>query len=364
MSKIEWTDRTWQPVVGCTPTSPGCAHCYAARMATRQVGIAATKRAKGKDPGGSADYECTAEGGRWTGRVCTLPRRLSEPLHWSRPCQVFVCSMGDLFHEDVPDAYIAAVFGVMAACPQHTFQVLTKRAERMAEWFARQIEGWHYEDMPDPPPHGWLDTKPIHWQEYAANWGVMDWPEPLQTSVPWPLPNVWLGVSAEDQQRADERIPHLLATPAAERFVSVEPMLGPVDLRRYLWTATIPCAACGEPFEAWEALCDCGSSGNWFDGPRTIACPHCGACVCDRSEDWHDDRKTTGRFEWENVSPEWGPEWGTALDLVIAGAETGPGARPMALDWARDLRGQCVAADVPFFFKRDSVDGRLWEQMP
>jgi protein gp37 len=224
---IEWADATWNPVVGCSIVSPGCMH-YAV----------------------------------WTGKVALAPDHiLTQPMKWKRPRRVFVNSMGDLFHESVPDAWIDRVFAAMALCPQHTFLVLTKRSARMRAYI-------------DAAAHGERDQ--------------------------WPLANVWLGVSAEDQQRADERIPDLLATPAAKRFVSCEPLLGPISLR---WLAAFPENA---PTTAMKP----GAAGtNELDGLRR-------------------------------------------LDWIIAGGESGPGARPLHPDWARGLRDQCVAARVPFFFKQ------------
>jgi protein gp37 len=170
-TKIEWADATWSPVTGCDKVSPGCDHCYAAAIATRFAGT------KGF-PQGFA--------------VTLRPGALEKPLHWRKPRRIFVNSMSDLFHDHVPDDYIAAVWAVMEAAPQHTFQILTKRPGRMRSWVRRH--------RPDP------------------------------------LPGVWLGVSAEDQHWADVRLPILADTPAAVRFVSAEPLLGPIDLAAHLPT--------------------------------------------------------------------------------------------------------------------------------
>lgn len=179
-SKIEWTDVTWNPITGCSPVSPGCKNCYAERMAKRLVGRF----------GYPADDPF---------RVTLHEDKLDEPLRWRKPRKVFVCSMGDLFHEDVPDEWLAAIWHTMSTSPWHIFLVLTKRPERMYRWVAGRI------------------ADGTTWREGLTR---------------CPLSNVWLGVSAETQKRADERIPVLLDTPAAKRFVSVEPMLGPVDLRQ------------------------------------------------------------------------------------------------------------------------------------
>lgn len=168
-SSIEWTDATWNPVRGCTKISPGCAHCYAETFAERFRGVKGHPFEQGFD-------------------LRLVPEALDLPLRWRKPRRIFVNSMSDLFHEDIPDEFIVRVFSTMVLAPRHTFQVLTKRAERMRAWVAR----------------------------YA--WGPIP-------------PHVWLGVSVEDQRSADERIPQLMQTPAAVRFVSAEPLLGPIDLR-------------------------------------------------------------------------------------------------------------------------------------
>ena len=218
-SKIEWTEATWNPVTGCTKVSPGCDHCYAETFAERWRGVSGHHFENGFD-------------------VTLRPERLEQPLHWRRPRRIFVNSMSDVFHEAVPDDFIARMFAVMAECPQHTFQVLTKRHGRMRALLTRLVF--------KPPP------------------------------------NIWLGVSVENQRWADIRIPALLATPAAVRFLSCEPLLGPVDLK----------------------LAD----------------------------------ERDGCLHW-----------------VIAGGESGPGARPMHPEWVRSLRDQCRVAGVPFFFKQWGV---------
>jgi protein gp37 len=169
-TSIEWTDATWNPAVGCEHISPGCDNCYAAGVASRQMQPA---------------HEGLTIGRKWNGDVRTLPDRLSEPRHWRKPRRVFVGSMTDLFHRDVPDRFLLGVWATMAEAPQHTFQILTKRPQRMSSFVA---------DLPE--------------------WG--------QT-----LPNVWLGTSIESDRYA-WRADHLRATPAAVRFLSLEPLLGPL----------------------------------------------------------------------------------------------------------------------------------------
>jgi protein gp37 len=245
-TKIEWTDRVWNPVTGCTKVSPGCDNCYAENIARRFAGGVAF-------PNG---FDVTLR-----------PTKLSEPLRWRKPARVFVNSMSDLFHEQVPDEFIAGVFATMAAAPRHTFQVLTKRHGRM-----RALLGSH---------RFWLLVV------NRANLAKVSVP----TANAHYLPNVWLGVSVEDQKRADLRVPALLDTPAAVRFLSCEPLIGPVTLNP-------------------GGYCWCGSG---LDG---IQC-HLRA-----------------------------PDW------VIVGGESGPGARPMKLEWAADLVAQCRRVGIPVFVKQ------------
>ena len=214
MSAIEWTDTTWNPVRGCSRVSPGCEHCYAMGQAHRFGG-------EGMPYEGMTRK--TSRGVDWSGRVRLVPEMLGQPLRWRKPRRVFVNSMSDLFHESLPDEAIDQVFAVMALAPRHTFQILTKRAGRMRRYFdaedlyARVLRVADQQLRPARPHLGSI--------------GISDPRAGYR--------NVWLGVSTEDQQRADERIPELLATPAAVRFVSAEPLLGPLDLRDYLPCDTI-----------------------------------------------------------------------------------------------------------------------------
>lgn len=233
-SRIEWTEATWNPVTGCTRISAGCAHCYAERMARRLKAM------------GQARY-------RQGFAVACHEDALEVPDHWKKPRLVFVCSMGDLFHEEVPDAFIRRVWAAMERNPEHTFQVLTKRSRRLRE---------------------------------------------LAPSLAWP-DHIWAGVTIETDAMA-KRLVDLSHVPAAIRFLSLEPMLGPL--------------------------------------PSLL-----------------EERALAG------------------IGWVICGGETGPGARPMALDWVRPLRDVCVRRGIPFFFKRwggttkklgRSIDGECWDQMP
>lgn len=251
-TSIEWCDKTWNPVRGCSRVSPGCGGaageggCYAERQAARFAG-----------PGGAYEglIRIGKQGPRWTGQVRLVREHLEDPLKWKTPRRIFVNSMSDLFHESLTDYDIANVFGVMEACRSrgHTFQVLTKRAERMHDWvneWARKI------NYADDRPGG-----------YTRRYG-----------------HVWLGVSVEDRRRAEERMYHLCETQAVTRFVSYEPALEHVDFTR------------------------------WLD---------------------------TGKVSW-----------------LICGAESGPGARPFDVAWARSVRDQCTVHGAAFFFKQDAIKGR------
>lgn len=215
MTKIQWTDQVWNPTVGCSRASAGCENCYAERVAHRGMQDAH----RGLTVMGS-------RGPRWTGEVRLLPERLEEPLRWRKPRRVFVDSMSDLFHSNVPFEFIAATFGIMASTPRHTFQVLTKRPERAREFFR------------------WIETGDLRHPNRATMGCSLAIARVLREAAPkhegfvraargdvaWPLANVWLGTSVENQVTADERIPHLLGCPAAVRWISAEPLLGPVDL--------------------------------------------------------------------------------------------------------------------------------------
>jgi protein gp37 len=191
---IEWTDASWPITAGCDPASAGCDNCYAAKLTSGRLAHLPA-------------YTGLAVGGKFTGQIRLLPDRLEWPLHWRNPRKIFVCSMSDLFHPQVPDDYIAQAWAVMALAPQHTFQVLTKRHARMRTLLASAL-----------------------FAEMVA--GHMAARLKVQRVAPLrgPLPNVWCGVSVENQNWANLRIPHLLRTPAAVRWLSCEPLLGPIDL--------------------------------------------------------------------------------------------------------------------------------------
>jgi len=247
-------------VRGCSRVSEGCGNCYAEKIAARFSDV-------GKPFHGFADIGPRAGDARWTGKVELLRDKLDEPLSWRKPARVFVNSMSDLFHEKLTDHEIARVFAVMAQAKRHTFQVLTKRPERALNFFMRV-------SLVDAP---------------AFLVGA--------TGGTWPLPNVWLGVSVEDQKTADERIPILLQMPAAIRFVSYEPALGPVEHGRFLTRC------------------------------RYAATDHFRCCDAY-------------------------PHMVVGLDWVIVGGESGPGARPFDIAWARSVVEQCKAAGVACFVKQ------------
>lgn len=203
-SKIEWTDATWNVVTGCSVKSPGCTNCYAMQLAGTRLSRHPSRAGLTRQVNGNHV---------WTGEVRFNEQWLDQPLRWRRPRRVFVCAHGDLFHEDVPDEWIDKVFAVMALCPQHTFQILTKRSARMREYMTR-LMGMNA-DQRDAylEPHAINLTKSVE-----AIWHLQE--------RDWPLPNVWLGVSIEDRQRLRERAWTLKCVPAAVQFWSVEPLIG------------------------------------------------------------------------------------------------------------------------------------------
>ncbi len=300
---IEWTDATWNPLRGCSRVSEGCRNCYAEKVAYRFSGAGQPYEGLAVLKNGHAS---------WTGKVELVEKHLLDPLKWKpvfadcemcgggpndtcmhgskvsplssrwRPRRIFVNSMSDLFHESVPDEWLDRIFAVMALCPQHIFQVLTKRPQRMRDYIYSQQRST-------------LTARSARMQLTLIEMG-----KAKDAQWRWPLPNVWLGVSVENQAAADERIPLLLHTPAAVRFISAEPLLGPVRLDRVLDDGA-------SHLNALAAVVHCDDAGK---------------------------KALTG------------------IDWVICGGESGPGARPMHPDWARGLRDECAASGVPFFFKQ------------
>lgn len=286
---IEWTDATWNPITGCAIVSKGCTNCYAMKLAGTRLRHHPSRAGLTRE---------TKAGPVWTGEVRFNEQWLDQPIRWRRPRRIFVCAHGDLFAEGVPDEWIDRVFAVMVLASQHTYQVLTKRPERMRAYVSepatvRRIYELVCDLVVDRQMPVILIAPGI--DERAAP------PGPRVHLDTWPLPNVWLGVSTEDQATADERIPELLATPAAVRFVSAEPLLGAMDLGDYLHRVT---------GRAVDPICD----------------------ICDERHE--------------------GPCEANALDWVIVGGESGPDARPMHPNWARSIRDQCQEAGVAFFFKQ------------
>jgi len=288
-TQIQWTDRTWNVASGCTKVSPGCANCYIER--TPPFRMNGRKFERGAIP------------------VQLHRDRLEDPLHWKKPQRVFVNSLSDLFHDDVDDLFILEAFLVMAMASEHTFQVLTKRPERMQRLLSAQF-------------------MPRLWDRLTEKGGNKS----LFSPDMWPLPNVWLGVSVENQHFADERIPLLLRTPAAVRFLSCEPLLGRLALAPFL------------P----ETLGDLRSSGiDWVIAGGESAGPPARSLV---------EVGAIRRMV------------GTKFDRIW---------RPKAdrLEWVREIRDQCAAAGVPFFFKQwggaprntsggELLDGREWREFP
>ena len=284
MSKIEWTEKTWNPIAGCDKVSPGCDHCYALTMSHRLSNIEHS----------AAKYGGTTKKAghktAWTGQINLSEKDLSYPLKIKKPTTFFVNSMSDLFHVGVPFEYIDRVFAVMALCPQHTFQILTKRPERMTEYWADNNRMAYIMTELD------LIGEDPSMFEQACDTSMRI----MGTDY---LPNVWLGTSVEDQKRADERIPHLLACPAAVRFLSCEPLLGPI---------TLECMA----VNGWDATDCLRGIGTGSDNGKIVP-------------------TKVNKIHW-----------------VITGGESGHGARPSHPDWIRSIRDQCAEAGVPFFFKQ------------
>jgi len=307
-SKIEWTNATWNPIAGCSLVSPGCTNCYAMRLAHRLSHVGGKTQAK------YAGLTEVVNGNPvWNGMVRLADERtLTAPLRWRKPRRIFVNSMSDLFHEDVPDEWIDQVSAVISACPQHSFQVLTKRPERMCAYWSdpdtpARIEAFQWALIEN-------EVDPLARRSDDIRATTLDTDEPL--------PNVWLITSVEDQRRANKRIPWILKTPAAVRGLSCEPLLGPIDLTR-LDLGIKRTHGYGNRRVYWDALT------GWEH-------------QCAPSK-----HLTAGEHGRTSIS---GP--GRRVQWVIVGGESGPGARPMHPEWARSIRDQCQAAGVAFFFKQ------------
>ena len=336
---IPWTDVTWNPTRGCSAAAPGCHYCYATRYAHRFSG-----------PGQPYEGLVTStppSHPRWTGNVQLLPTRLLQPLHWRKPRRIFICSLSDLFHQGVPDTFIRDVCRTITLTPHHTYQLLTKRPERAQALFRNQQ---------------WLDGLEL------------DADISTHARLVWPLPNLWLGASASTQHDLNHIIPPLLNAPATIRFISFEPLLGPVD------TDTRPCPH------------GCADQAPDRSGPDRGKPPYCGVDGC--------DMETPGRIPFTLERIHW----------VIAGGESGGTAnralvkpcprlrwdthargrdpsitcdhchdtrwipKTEALAWVSSLRDQCTTAGIPFFFKGwggptqraagDLLDGQQYHELP
>lgn len=259
---IGWTDATWNPSTGCDRISEGCDNCYALTMAARLKGMGNPKYQRdGLPPTSGPGFG-----------LSTHLDTLDLPLRWQRPRRIFVNSMSDLFHAEVASGFIGSVWNTMALAERHTFQLLTKR-------------------------HGRLRSLLKRWEDAGWYWRREDvvWCGPLGG----PLPNVWCGVSVENQKWADIRVPALLDTPAAMRWLSCEPLLGPLDL--------LNCAGVSAIERDWI-----GGPGGGSGSPHPL------------------------------------------VDWVVVGGESGPGRRPMDLRWLESIVSQCQEAEVPVWVKQDS----------
>lgn len=284
-TKIEWADSTWNPVIGCRMVSAGCAHCYALSMARRIAGMT------NRQPDLAKQYASTLDdSGNWNGKAVTIADRLVEPLSWRKSRLCFVCSMSDLFLQAVPNKFRAAVYGIMAIADRHVYQVLTKRPWSIAPFYrwassTRRNQSKRFDGLPRP-----LATCLTYAQRLA---GITIKAQDLD-GLTWPLSNLWIGTTVENQAAANTRIEGLLSIEAAVRFLSIEPLLGPIDfgvVRRGM---------------------------NCSDGKRR-------------------------NYKLETISPG-RPLIG--IDWIIVGGESGPQARPMSAAWARSVRDQ-VARSTP-----------------
>lgn len=317
---IEWTDATWNPVTGCSVVSPGCTNCYAMKLAGTRLKHIPSRRGLTTP---------SKAGPVWNGKVRFNEEFLLQPLRWKHPRMIFVCAHGDLFAEGVPDEWIDHAFAVMALAPQHTFQVLTKRAQRMRD-YVNDPETIHrvYHLACDIAVEHRINVTLIADRSHAA----MAPPGPRVYLGEWPLKNVWKGVSAEDQARADERIRFLTETAAVIRWISAEPLLGAIDLERVLFER--------EHYQSGaHHYVDVLRGGFWSPKPFYRA-----------SQDGEPKSHFTNHSDIKDQLIDW----------VVVGGESGPGARPMHPEWVRSLRDQCVASGVPFFFKQWGA----WKPVP
>lgn len=265
--KISWLNmpgykpETWNPIIGCNKISPGCDNCWAEKMAIRQAHMS-----------GAREYSNVVRSNpsKWNGKTQFVESALHKPLYWKNPRMIFVCDMGDLFHETVKYEWFKKVMNIIEMSPEHIFIILTKRPERAAEFLAT------YRDRS-------LILISVNGKK-----------------ITWPFSNLWVGASTENQEQFNKRVPLLLKVPAAKRFVSIEPMLGPIDFYDPIIN--------GEHYHTLKGFGDISGSRGYGGGP--------------------------------------------ALDWIIVGGESGPKARPIHPDWVRSVRDQCAGAGTPFFFKQ------------
>ncbi|MBN9443646.1 DUF5131 family protein [Bosea sp. (in: a-proteobacteria)] len=312
-TKIEWTDATWNPITGCSIVSPGCTNCYAMKLAGTRLQHHPSRAGLTRE---------TKAGPVWNGTLRFNEEWLTQPLHWKRPRMIFVCAHGDLGHPGIPARWLVRVFAVMLLGRHHTYQVLTKRPERLREWLS------------DPETPGRIARMAVSMAADGENcpieaaaqitygpdpgWQFGQKPVGL---VQWPLPNVWLGVSAEDQKRANDRVVELLRAPAAIRFVSAEPLLGAIDFTNI-----------GSSTDISSRLGIDALTGNVV------------------------------RVRYIHTLATW-----PKLDWIIVGGENGP--REMRAEWAQQIRDQCAVAGTAFFFKQwgshipagqTMANGKVW----
>ncbi|MHC5747363.1 MAG: phage Gp37/Gp68 family protein [Nostoc sp.] len=268
-TNIQWCDETWNVIVGCSRVSgsPGCARCYAA------------KAAKSPRLQQFPQYQAV---GKWDGTVEFVKFQLIKPLYWKKPKRIFVCSMADLFHANVPDEWIHQVMAVVALSPQHTFQILTKRPERMKEYFSQQSLWIKWYEA----------AKDFLWDAISEKFGGLINLQQYFIDQPFPLSNVWLGTSTENQQMANKRIPILLQIPAAVRFLSCEPLLEEIDFRQ-------------------------------------------GGAI---------QKLISDDYEWELVNED--------IQWIVVGGESGPNSRPCHIEWLESIVQQCHAAKTSVFVKQ------------
>jgi protein gp37 len=304
-TKIEWVHppgfdagETWNATLGCSKQSPGCKKCYAIRSVRRMSGNPNAKIAAAN----AGLVVMTGAGLNWTGKINLIEERLHIPLRKRRPTCWFVNSLSDLFHPEVPDDFIDRVFAVMALCPHHRFIILTKQAQRMFDYFAPGT----FRDARIATQAKLTSTSVAPFKLPSSevfDAGRVARGEPWEICK-WPLPNIWLGVSAENQKYADERIPLLLKTPATKRIVSYEPALGLIDFD------AVPVTAAPGFF---------GGALRWH---------HRGRC-----------------HEVDNIPYP-------VIDQVLIGGESGPDSSPFDIGWARSTRDQCKTAGTAFFMKQ------------